>query len=141
MHPESLVPPLPDIKVNKELHQKRVTKVGEQCVKFLNHCYLSPTLRFSRYLHKFVSDELPVSDWIAHIREEPHPTNIGQFKTEDGIISTLASEEAVHFRKNSTVFNNLYGNLFSDLSKTNRAILKKSGELAILHMEASKFLN
>ena len=77
MHPESLIPPLPDIKINKELHEKRVTKIGEQCVKFLNHCYLSPTLRFSKYLHKFVSDELPVSEWIAHIREEPHPTNIG----------------------------------------------------------------
>jgi len=39
------------------------------------------------------------------------------------------------------VFNNLYGNLFSDLSKTNHKILQKSKELAILHMEASKFAN
>jgi hypothetical protein len=54
-------------------------------MKFLEHVFSAPNLRFSKFLQRFVGDTLPVSAWIKQIEEE-RPKMIDEFRTAEGAV-------------------------------------------------------
>ena len=70
-HPECIVPGMPGLRKNKDISDvKYASKLGRQSVQFLEACIQTPTLRTDKVLDKFVTDELPLKDWIVNYKRQ-----------------------------------------------------------------------
>jgi hypothetical protein len=79
---------LPEFKKDKQYddeHEENQRKFGFFVMKFLEHVFSAPNLRFSKFLQRFVGDALPVSAWIKQIEEE-RPKKIDEFRTAEGAV-------------------------------------------------------
>ena len=60
-------------------------------------------MRFSKFLHRFVTDVLPVASFLEQVKEE-RPKQISDIRTLDGNVEIGASKEALNFKENSDSF-------------------------------------
>ena len=65
------------------------------------------------------------------------PSNLLEFTTEDGNVTTRASSESKAFAKDADHFITMYGNLFKAIGDTFTKIVKTSKKVAQLHLQAS----
>ena len=62
---------MPGLRKNKDISDvKYASKLGRQSVQFLEACIQTPTLRTDKVLDKFVTDELPLKDWIVNYKRQ-----------------------------------------------------------------------
>lgn len=64
-HPDVVVPALPEFQKDKDYEEEEdLEKFGNFVVRFLETVFQSPSLRCSKFLHRFVTDVLPIAAFI-----------------------------------------------------------------------------
>lgn len=63
-HPDCIVPALPSFQKDKDYEDEDVLrKFGQFIIRFLESVFQAISLRFSKFLHRFVTDVLPVASF------------------------------------------------------------------------------
>lgn len=70
-HPDCIVPALPEFQKDKDYEDEDVLrKFGHFIIRFLESVFQASSLRYSKFLNRFVTDALPVSGFFKQVQEE-----------------------------------------------------------------------
>lgn len=64
-HPDCIVPALPEFQKDKDYEEEEVLrKFGHFIIRFLESVFSASSLRYSKFLNRFMTDVLPLSGFI-----------------------------------------------------------------------------